>query len=161
MQLQQQEQVITSQFEHTLIRAVEPDPDTPKTFCQVIHSSLKHTNVTGNIYFSNYFDWQGAARERWFAECVDSKMLQDKGVFVTKSATNQYFKEGLPLQTIRVALNTCNIKRCSFKILFNFYIDQELVSSGFQEVAFQNHQKRISRIPDSAMKKIRIYEIKE
>jgi hypothetical protein len=52
------------------------------TFECNLSTSLKHSNATQNIYFSNYVEWQGAVRERWFYERISPDMLQKEGVFV-------------------------------------------------------------------------------
>ena len=43
-------------------------------------------------------------------------------------------------------------------MLFRFYIEGELTSSGYQQIAFTNHQKKISKLPDAVVEKIREYE---
>lgn len=131
----------------------------PKSYDYAFHTTLKHSNATQNIYFSNYIEWQGMVRERWFFECIDDQMLQNQGVFVTKQVHQYYLKEGFPFQTVNCRLNTFNIQRCSFCLLFRFEIDGQLVSSGFQQIAFTNHSKRVTRLPKSVLAKIRAFEV--
>jgi len=130
----------------------------PRTYHQKFETSLKHSNATQNVYFSNFFEWQGSARERWFYECISSDMLQDKGVFITKQAHNNFIREAFPFQTIHCELNSFDIQKCSFYLLFRFYINGELASSGYQQIVFANKAKRIAKLPDSVIEKIRSFE---
>ena len=135
----------------------------PKTFSYYFDTSLKHSNATQNVYFSNFFDWQGAVRERWFYECISPDMLAPLGVFITKKAHNEYLKEAFPFQTIRCDLNTFNIQRCSFYLRFLFYSSEAnkkdvLIAHGFQQIVFARHDKKITRLGDDILRKIRLYE---
>jgi enediyne core biosynthesis thioesterase len=130
----------------------------PKTYHQKFETTLKHSNATQNVYFSNFFEWQGATRERWFYECISSDMLQDKGVFITKQAHNNFIREAFPFQTVSCELNSFDIQKCSFYLLFRFYIQGELASSGYQQIVFANKQKRIARLPDNIIEKIKAFE---
>lgn len=129
-----------------------------KTFTYHLETSLKHSNATQNIYFSNYVEWQGAARERWFFEAISSNMLQDQGVFVTKSVQQEYLKEGFPFQSIECHLNSFHIQKCAFWLLFRFFNQNELLSYGCQHIVFTNHNKRIARLPQNVITKIQQYE---
>jgi enediyne biosynthesis thioesterase len=134
-------------------------PPVCESFTYEFDTSLKHSNATQNVYFSNYFEWQGAVRERWFYECISRDMLQDKGVFITKQAHNDYFREAFPFQTVRCVLNSYHIQRCSFFLLFRFYVEGELTSCGYQQLVFANHHKKIARLENHILAKIKRYEI--
>lgn len=131
-----------------------------QTYSREFFASLKQSNATQNIYFSNYIEWQGAVRERWFFEKISADMLQNEGVFVTKRVEHNYFREGFPFQTVKCDLNVKDIQKCSFTLVFRFYIDDELVGEGKQRIAFLNHEKKPSKLPDSVLEKIRAFELK-
>lgn len=130
----------------------------PKTYSLKFETTLKHSNATQNVYFSNFFEWQGATRERWFFECISSDMLADKGVFITKQAHNNFIREVFPFQSVTCELNSFDIQKCSFYLLFRFYINGDLVSSGYQQIVFANKHKRIAKLPDEVLAKIKRYE---
>lgn len=136
----------------------QSNPIKQETFKLTFDTTLKHSNATQNVYFSNFFEWQGATRERWFFECISNDMLQDLGVFITKRAHNEFLKEAFPFQKVTCELNTFLIQKCSFYLLFCFYIDNELASSGYQQIVFANKEKRISKLPDHVLEKIKQYE---
>lgn len=129
-----------------------------KTFRHNIDICLRDSNAYGNTYFSRYFEWQGVCREQWFHQCIRSDMLQSEGVFITKYAHQDYAHETFPFQKVECTLNTYNIKQCSFNLLFRFFVDGKPVSSGYQQIVFANHQKKIIRLPKSVIEEIREYE---
>ena len=133
-------------------------PAESRTYSREFFASLKQSNATQNIYFSNYIEWQGAMRERWFFEEISQDMLQNTGVFVTKRVEHNYLREGFPFQTIRCELNTANIQKCSFTLVFRFFIDSELLGEGRQRIAFLNHQKKPTKLPNAVLDKLRSFE---
>ena len=157
-----QHSILKSEFKtHDVITSwplAKPLPLETQTYYQKFETSLKHSNATQNVYFSNFFEWQGAARERWFFECIANDMLQDLGVFITKKAHNEYLKEAFPFQTVTCSVNSFSIQKCSFYLQFKFFIDGELASTGYQQIVFADKQKRIAKLPEHILIKIRKYE---
>ena len=132
-----------------------------KTFLYEFDTYLKDSNAYTNIYFSRYFEWQGICRERWFHRDITRDMLQSEGVLITKRAHNDYFRETFPFQTIHCSLNTYLVKQCSFYIIFNFSVEDELVSKGYQQIVFADHSKKIKKFPEFILKKVRQYELSD
>ena len=130
-----------------------------RTFRHAFDIYLKDSNAYTNTYFSRYFEWQGVCRERWFHECISADMLQTQGVFITKCAHTEYLQETYPFQSVQCEMNAREVKRCSFYLLFRFSVGQELVATGFQQIVFAKHDKRIQRLPDDILDRIREYEI--
>ena len=130
-----------------------------RTFHHEIDIYLKDSNAYANTYFSRYFEWQGICRERWFHRCISSDMLQSLGVFVTKRAHQEYMQETFPFQTVQCQLNTFDVKQCSFYLVFQFLVDGVLASSGYQQIVFARHDKRIQRLPEEVLLKMREYEL--
>jgi len=131
---------------------------THKTFHYSIDVCLKDSNAYGNTYFARYFEWQGVCRERWFYECISPDMLQHIGVFITKDAHQEYIQETFPFQQVDCEVNTFAIKQCSFSLEFRFHVAGNLVSKGYQQIVFANRDKKIARLPDHILDKIRQYE---
>ena len=42
----------------------------PKLFSQLTETSLEDANIVGNIYFANYYAWQGRVRDRYFYDLI-------------------------------------------------------------------------------------------
>jgi enediyne core biosynthesis thioesterase len=133
--------------------------DALQTFEHNIDVYLKESNAYGNTYFARYFEWQGVCRERWFHRCISSDMLQTQGVFITKRAHQDYLHETFPFQTVQCEVNTFDVKSCSFYLLFRFLVDGKAVSHGYQQIVFATHDKRIQRLPQHILKKVRSYEM--
>jgi len=136
-----------------------PQVRAPKTFRHTIDIYLKDSNAYANTYFSRYFEWQGVCRERWFHQCISADMLQSLGVFVTKRAHQEYVQETFPFQAVDCQLNTFNVKQCSFYLLFQFMVGAQVVSTGYQQVVFARADKRIQRLPEHVIAKLRDYEL--
>jgi acyl-CoA thioesterase FadM len=131
----------------------------PKTFRHSIHTYLKDSNAYQNNYFARYFEWQGIFREHWFKHRISNDMLQSRGALATRRAHNSFVKETFPFQTIECALNTASVRKCSFFLVFRFYVDDQFVSIGYQEIAFTDFDKKLIGLPDDVLQKIRQYEI--
>ncbi|MES2938062.1 MAG: acyl-CoA thioesterase [Pseudomonadota bacterium] len=130
-----------------------------RTFHHQIDIYLKDSNAYTNTYFSRYFEWQGICRERWFHQHISADMLQSQGVFITKRAHQEYVQETFPFQTVECQLNTFDVKQCSFYLVFQFFVQGAPVSNGYQQVVFARQDKRIQRLPEGVLEKIREYEL--
>jgi enediyne core biosynthesis thioesterase len=138
---------------------LEPVPEREVlTFRHSIDIYLKDSNAYGNTYFARYFEWQGVCRERWLQQCISADLLQPIGVLVTKNATIDYVRETFPFQTIECELNTEHVKNCSLKLLFRFSVAGNLVCVGSQHIVFMTHDKRIQRLPQHILEKVRKFE---
>ena len=143
----------------TPLRPPAPQAHAGRTYRHTIDIYLKDSNAYANTYFSRYFEWQGICRERWFHDCIASDMLQARGVFITKRAHTEYLHETFPFQRVSCELNTHDVKHCSFYLLFRFMVEGTLVASGYQQVAFARHDKRLQRLPDDILDRMRDYAL--
>jgi enediyne core biosynthesis thioesterase len=137
----------------------EPAAEPQRTFKHQIDIYLKDSNAYTNTYFSRYFEWQGVCRERWFHKCISADMLQSQGVFITKRAHQEYLHETFPFQTVDCRLNTFEVKQCSFYLVFEFMVDGVGVSTGYQQIVFATADKRIQRLPEEVLAKMKEYEL--
>lgn len=137
----------------------QPVTEPGLTFRHSIDIYLKDSNAYTNTYFARYFEWQGVCRERWFHQCIQADMLQKQGVFITKRAHQEYMHETFPFQTVQCKLNSYEVKQCSFYLLFEFAVDDTVVSTGYQQIVFASHDKRIQRLPEHVLAKVREYEL--
>ena len=80
------------------------------------------------------------------------------GVFITKDAHQEYVHETFPFQQVDCEVNTFAIRQCSFSLSFRFYVGGKLVSKGYQQIVFANQEKKIARLPEAILEKIREYE---
>ncbi len=136
-----------------------PQARAGRTFRHTIDIYLKDSNAYANTYFSRYFEWQGICRERWFHECIAPDMLQGLGAFVTKRAHTEYLHETFPFQHVTCELNTHDVRHCSFHLAFRFLVEGTLVASGYQQVAFVRQDKRLQRLPEEILERMREYTL--
>lgn len=149
--------------EHTRIDAWQAGlivRDLPQTFHHAIDVYLKDSNAYANTYFARYFEWQGICRERWFHQYIDPQFLKDDGVFVTKQAYQNYVQETFPFDRIDCSLNTHQVKRCSFFLIFKFSSKGQVVSTGHQEIVFVSHTRKIAALPEHVLEKLRQFELR-
>lgn len=146
-------------FPSTADQQVLPSRLEPKTFEHTIDIYLKDSNAYGNTYFARYFEWQGVCRERWFYQCISADMLQTTGVFITKRAHQEYTHETFPFQSVVCRLNTSEVRQCSFYLLFQFMVAGQVIATGYQQIVFASHNKRIQRLPEEVLAKVRQYEV--
>jgi acyl-CoA thioesterase FadM len=130
-----------------------------RTFRHSIDIYLKDSNAYANTYFSRYFEWQGVCRERWFHQCIAADLLQSRGVFITKRAHTEYLHETFPFQSVDCELNTWDVRQCSFYLVFRFLLEGTLVASGYQQIVFASHDKRIQRLPEDVLERVREYSL--
>jgi acyl-CoA thioesterase FadM len=119
---------------------------------------LKDSNAYGNNYFAKYFEWQGVARESWFFNCIAPDFLQNIGVFITKTAHNDYIKETFPFQNITCKVSVRELRKASFYLDFTFFEtgnENNLYSKGYQQIVFANKIRKISSLPDDVITRIK------
>jgi enediyne biosynthesis thioesterase len=136
-------------------------PQKKKVFHYRVDICLKDSNAYGNTYFARYFEWQGVCRERWFYECIAPDMLQSLGVFITKDAHQEYVHETFPFERVDCEVTAFAVKQCSFSLRFRFFVGDRLVSTGYQQIVFATRDKKITRLPEDILDKIRQYEDEE
>lgn len=152
----------------TTVKALEEkilfndDAPSRQTYTYDFITYLKDSNAYGNNYFAKYFEWQGICREAWFYNCIAEDFLLPLGVFITKSAFNEYKKETFPFQKIRSLLNTRDIKKASFYLDFRFCNPQDesiIFAQGYQQIVFADKKHKIQRIPLHIIDKIKQYTL--
>jgi acyl-CoA thioesterase FadM len=149
-------QIDSNMHLQTIIKGAE----TKHSFVYDFVSYLKDSNAYGNNYFAKYFEWQGVCREAWFYNCVSEDFLQPIGVFITKSAHNEYKKETFPFQKIRCFVNVRDVKFASFYLDFRFCDRKDnsiIFSEGYQQIVFADKNRKIIKLPSDVIEKIRRY----
>ena len=99
-------------------------------------------------------------REAWFSECIVENMFKLDGVFITKQAHNDYVGEVYPFQKLSCVVSTKNIKKASFDVVFEFFNVQtnKLVSRGYQIIVYASKTKKIQRLENHILNRIRQYQ---
>lgn len=124
-----------------------------KEFVYVKRVLIKQTNAFGNVYFSNYLEWQGEARESLLLEHPNYKELFSQSnnlLMITHSIYNRFIKSAFFGMHINMHITSSLIQKYSFVLNFHFFDSKnELISAGWQKICFFDNSKNVFiPIPD-------------
>lgn len=131
--------------------AAPPAPD--KVFVHHRTVYLPDTNAEGNVYFAQFFFWQGEAREAYLKQGISPDeyraLVVTKTLMVTVNASMQYVKMLRLFDDVTVKMTTRRLQRASLELVFRFIRDatSELVAHGTQQLAFQDRRGRLIAVP--------------
>lgn len=114
-----------------------------KIFSTAIFITLEHTNVFGNVYFSNFFRYQGLAREKMLLKHIPNafQYFMGNGMgLATIQAHNNYFNNIYFGDSIIAKVTTSNLQASSARLNISFHKknDDSLVGSGYQDFCVTN-----------------------
>lgn len=113
---------------------------------------LQETNLMGNVYFANYFAWQGAAREEFMRHLLSPEMGLSEYKMVTTFAAIKFLRELTLFDEILIHVYLSRADRFRMELLFHFHFQdalrQEPVATGKQTVAFVKADGKMAAIPD-------------
>lgn len=102
---------------------------------------LEETNLVGNVYFSNYFLWQGHCRERFLAERAPGvlRALHEDFAMVTVSSRCDFFAELYAVDEVEVRMSLGAREANKVTMFFDYYRlrdrTAQLVARGEQTIA--------------------------
>jgi len=114
-------------------------PGTEFVYEKVI--TLKSTNMEGNVYFSNYFEWQGEVREICMLShpnFAEESQKSSHVKMITHSSYQRFIHEAFMGDVIQIKMNTREIKHCNLVLVFKFFNKRTgtFLAEGWQRVAF-------------------------
>ena len=122
-----------------------------KIFSMDVRVYLRDTNLFGNVYFANYFYWQGIAREEFFRQITPDPMffVNKKIKMVTIEASTKFKKEALLFDDIEVRVEVSNPKITTFDLIFTFIKKNtgDILAEGKQKIGFISQKGSIIPIP--------------
>ena len=88
---------------------------------QVFETTLAHANLVGNIYYANYYDWQGQIRDRFLYELIPDYFggIGEKGELLALESRVDHLREAMPFDRIRLTLAVKELRSCSV----TFHVD--------------------------------------
>ena len=114
---------------------------------------IKQTNVLGNTYFTNYIEWEGEVREKFFLShpgALEFLKSYPNIIMVTHSLFHRFFANAYFGDRVRVELTTKDILDYSLFVVFRHYKvgPDLLLGEGWQKICFldQNTEKAC-RVP--------------
>lgn len=115
---------------------------------------FEETNVVGNVYFSNYFVWQGKCREA-FLRAYAPQVLDDfKAGFgmITKESSCVFHNEAFAFEDILVRMSLDKLSRTAVTMAFDYYRAQNdeltLLANGKQTAMWITPEHRLAMLPD-------------
>jgi len=90
----------------------------PVLHAELIDTSLEDANIAGNIYFANYYAWQGRVRDRYFYHLVPEcfQGVGKYGELICLNCRVDHLREAMPFDRIEVsmALKILKTSRATF-----------------------------------------------
>ena len=116
--------------------------------------SFEETNVVGNVYFSNYFVWQGKCRE-YFLQKYAPQILDDFKAgygMITKNSACDFYNEAFAFQNILIKMSLEKLIRTGMSMLFDYYREDgdelTLLAQGRQTALWVSPQHKVSMMPE-------------
>lgn len=138
-----------------------------RVFKTEVMVTLKNTNAFGNVYFSNFIEYQGVVREKFLlANVPNLHQLMANGSLrlVTVDTYHRFISNAYFGETLVVELTTSEIKAatCRLEILFKNKATGKMVGEGYQRICLVSEKGRVMRIPENFLGLLNFYhEIKE
>jgi enediyne biosynthesis thioesterase len=113
------------------------------------------TNVVGNVYFANYFLWQGKCREE-FLRLHAPQILQDFRAgfgMITKESSCVFHHETFAFEEILIRMKLERLTRTAISMQFDFFRIETgpirtLVAEGRQTTMWVNPQHNVAMLPE-------------
>lgn len=116
--------------------------------------SFQDTNVVGNVYFAQYFAWQGKCRESFLREFAP-QILDDFKVgfgIITKDAQCQFVREARAFDDVQIDMFLDDLTPLSVTMRFDYYRREQagrvLLAQGSQSTMWVNPEHRLAVMPD-------------
>ena len=134
-----------------------------RVFTTEILVTLKDTNVFGNVYFSNFIEYQGIIREKFLLSAVPDlhEMLARTSIrLVTVDTYNKYISNAYFGDTLLVELTTSEINAATSRMNITFInkATGELIGQGYQRFCVVSATGKVMRIPDEFLRPLDFYE---
>jgi acyl-CoA thioesterase FadM len=123
-----------------------------RVFRTEIYVTLKDTNATGNVYFANFFQFQGIVRERILLAHIPNanQYFYETGHrLVTIDAYNKYINNAYFGDIIIAELTTSNIQASQMRLNIRFKNKATgvLIGDGYQDFCCVNRQGKVIKMP--------------
>ncbi|MEA1901099.1 MAG: hypothetical protein U9N47_10140, partial [Thermodesulfobacteriota bacterium] len=91
---------------------------------QIIDTSLDDSNLVGNIYFANYYAWQGQIRDRYFFDLIPEyyRGTGTDGELLCLETRINHLREAMPFDRIMVTMALKSLKRHSAIFHFEYFL---------------------------------------
>ena len=114
----------------------------PTLWTETFPTTFEEACVVGNVYYGNYFIWQGRVRDLFLYSAAPDllRTTEPEGELACLSAEMKYLREAMPFDRIHVKLQLESLTECGATFQFEFYRETpdrlEKLSVGRQETAW-------------------------
>jgi enediyne polyketide synthase len=86
-------------------------------------TTMEHSNLAQNIYFSNYFVWQGHLRDRYLFSLSPElyRKMNRHGRFACISSEVEHLREAMPFDRIVVKMKLKRVYECGIDLYFEYF----------------------------------------
>jgi enediyne polyketide synthase len=86
-------------------------------------TSFEESNLVGNIYFSNYFVWQGRVRDNFLHQVIPELLrgTDAQGELLCTFSSMNYLRESMPFDEIHVVMRAQRVYTCGMDLEFSFF----------------------------------------
>ena len=110
---------------------------------ETMQTTLEESNLVGNVYFANYFTWQGKVRDLFLHSIAPQyfRGIGSDGEMVCLRSRMDYLREAMPFDRIQVVMTVRSIRTCGAVLGFEYYRlepegRRQKLSVGTHEVAW-------------------------
>jgi enediyne polyketide synthase len=115
----------------------------------VFDTTMAHSNLAQNIYFSNYFTWQGQVRDRYLFNISPEqyRRMNRNGHFVCIYSMVKHLREAMPFDRISVTMKLRRVYDFGVDLYFEYF----KIESGAKKVKLANADHTLAwvRIDDA------------
>ncbi len=115
---------------------------------EVFQTTLEESNLVGNVYYGNYFIWQGRILDLFLYSVAPEylRISNPCGEMVCLYTRMDYLREAMPFDRIRTLLYVRSVSECGASFNFEFFREQpdgtlEKLHVGQQDVAWVERRK--------------------
>lgn len=147
----------------TEIYSAPPSPGLVQPlFSGMYDTTLEDSNLVGNVYYANYFVWQGRVRDL-FINSVAPEYLRgigEDGEMLCLHSRLDYLRDAMPFDRVCVALSAKTVFDCGADLLFQYYRvlpdgREEKLAVGQQEVVWVRRMAAGVTVPAPLPNKIK------
>lgn len=110
---------------------------------ETFQTTLEESNLVGNVYYGNYFIWQGRVRDLFLYSVAPEylRVSEPRGEMICLYSRMDYLREAMPFDRVRVILSVQKVSVCGAVFNFEFFREQpdgqlEKLHVGQQEVVW-------------------------
>jgi enediyne core biosynthesis thioesterase len=129
---------------------------------------FQETNVVGNVYFANYFLWQGKCREDFLRRYAPQVLDDFKAGYgmITQECSCVFQEEAFAFQSILIRMGLERLSRTGMSMTFDYYREAPngeltLLAQGRQAALWVNPEHRVALLPPYLYKAIQEFVIPE